>query len=119
MTELKVLGKFWLYGSVLLFAAVQSQGALAFGSKKADSAVWVSRSDGATQCGMTPVKSLEADASELQKSGVKVLSSRKGNDGKMHAMACGMPKGFLNVYEIPREDLPKALSLGFQEEPQK
>jgi hypothetical protein len=34
----------------------------------------------------------------------------------MHAQACGMPTGSLNAYQISRDDLPKALVLGYQED---
>lgn len=95
-----------------------SSEAYAFSSKKMDSSslIWVARKDGATSCGTVPGQSLEEGAAELQKQGVKVLGSRKGNDGKMHALSCGMPTGSMNVYQIERQDVTKALSLGFQEE---
>jgi hypothetical protein len=123
MTERSHSSKFWVTAFVLSLAAVQGSDALAFGSKKAaapvDSIVWVSRSDGSTSCGVTQGQALEVGAQELQKSGVKVLSSRKGNDGKMHAMSCGMPTGSLNEYQIARADLTQALALGFQEDTRK
>jgi hypothetical protein len=120
----------WISFALCLFTIHGGSNAYAFGSKKSDankvetqptsaatdSLVWVSRSDGSTSCGDKKGQPLESGAGELEQSGVKVLSSRKGNDGKMHAMSCGMPTGATNVYQISREDLPKALGLGFKEE---
>lgn len=114
----------------MTFVLAKSQGggqAFAFSKKAAapqgtpsvtdsSSLIWVTRKDGATSCGTVQGQSLEEGAAELQKQGVKVLNSRKGNDGKMHALSCGMPTGSLNAYQISRDDLPKALTLGFQEE---
>jgi hypothetical protein len=133
MTDRLMTSKYWVLAFTMLaltFAAVQSAESLAFGAKKANAPqssatpsaaptgtlIWVTRKDGATSCGTTQAQSLEEGASELQHNGVKVLSSRKGNDGKMHAQACGMPTGSLNAYQISRDDLPKALVLGFQED---
>jgi hypothetical protein len=127
MTDRWLSSKFWVLALGLSLAALQGvfgQGfnAHAFGAKKgaaSESLVWVFRSDGATSCGVAPGQPLEVGTQELLQNGVKVLSSRKGNDGKMHAMACGMPTGSLNEYQISREDLPKALKLGFQEDTRK
>ncbi|MFL5813154.1 MAG: hypothetical protein ACJ763_06215 [Bdellovibrionia bacterium] len=136
MTERLMTSKYWALAFISItlgalgLAAVQSTESLAFGAKKANAPqasatpsaapagtlIWVTRKDGATSCGTTQAQSLEEGASELQRNGVKVVSSRKGNDGKMHAQACGMPTGSLNAYQISREDLPKALVLGFQED---
>lgn len=124
MTERLVSRKYWVLAFAVLsfgLTAMGSTQSFAFSSKKMDSPqseslIWITRKDGATSCGTTKAQTLEEGASELQRNGVKVLGSRKGNDGKMHAQACGMPTGSLNAYEISRDDLPKALMLGFQED---
>lgn len=103
-----------------------AMGALAMGEKKSDSsgsassssdAVWVYRKDGGTACGLNKGQTLEQGAADLTKSGAHVLDSHKANDGKMHAMACGLPTGSMNAYQISRSDLPKAVSIGFIEVP--
>lgn len=132
MTERLLSSKYWMaaFASFILglVAAQSSTDAFAFSSRKIDSSnssqstsenaslVWVTRKDGATSCGVSKGQTLEDGASELQRNGVKVLNSRKGNDGKMHAMSCGMPTGSLNAYQISRDDLPRALTMGFQED---
>jgi hypothetical protein len=79
---------------------------------KADQ-VWVTRGDGAQSCTPGSGQSLDDGANELRKSKVRVLESRKGSDGKMHAQMCGLPSGSTNAYLIPKDDLPQAVALGY------
>jgi hypothetical protein len=138
MTERLISRKYWVLALVILFtgcSATRETSSSAVGSKqmdashtpqasqasgtpsaKSESLIWVTRKDGATSCGTSKGQTLDEGASELQRNGVRVLGSRKGNDGKMHAQACGMPTGSLNAYQISRDDLPKALVLGYQED---
>jgi hypothetical protein len=80
-----------------------------------NASIWVTRPDGAQSCSPGSGQSVEDGANELKKNKVRVLESRKGNDGKMHAMGCGMPSGSTNAYLIPRDDLPQAVAKGFVE----
>ena len=128
MTSNRSLGLAVITASFIF--AVTPSSAQAFATKKSDatdaatasgsnqensSTIWVSRKDGATSCGIKKGQTLEEGADELKQNGVRVLSSRKGSDGKMHAQSCGMPMGTTNAYQIFRDDLVKAVSLGFQE----
>ena len=113
---------------ILLIGSIQQ--ALAFASKAAPSSteaeassslsssgptVWVTRPDGAQQCAPGSGQTLESSFTELQKAQVRVLDSQKGNDKKLHAQMCGIPSGKTNMFQIPKEDLPKAIALGFHE----
>lgn len=75
--------------------------------------VWISRPDGSLSCGMKEAQSLETAAAELEKAGVRVFGSAKGNDGKMRAQMCGLPTGNLNRFKILEADVEKAKGLGF------
>lgn len=119
----KTVRRAWITGFVLVALAITGVAA----SKKKGSeaaapamtvpsdAVWVSRPDGGKSCEPTGAQAIEAGAAELGKVQVKVLDSRKGSDGKMRAQMCGMPTGKLNSYLIPRQDLERAVALGFME----
>jgi hypothetical protein len=75
--------------------------------------VWISRPDGAQSCTPGSGTSLEDGAAELRKARVRVLGSRKGDDGKMHAQMCGIPTGTSNAYLIPKDDLSAAVAHGY------
>jgi hypothetical protein len=77
--------------------------------------VWVAKSDGSQMCNLGGGTTLEDGASELKKANVRVVSSQKGSDRKMHAQMCGLPSGHTNAYEIAKDDLGKAMVLGYQE----
>jgi hypothetical protein len=69
--------------------------------------------DGSLQCGMgksIPVKDMQTELASI-----KILSANNKNDGLMRIQLCGSPTGNANVYEISKEDLEKALALGFRE----
>jgi hypothetical protein len=96
-------------------AAAQSPSSSASqaGTATAIEKVWVARADGAESCAPGSGQSLEIGAADLRKLGVRVLDSRKGTDGQMHAQMCGMPTGSTNAYLIPKEDLSRALANDF------
>lgn len=121
---------FWtaVCGAVLPLAAPEA--VFAFGSKSEqsdsssavsssldshDSTVWVTRPDGGQQCAPKSGQTLEDSAQELRKAQVRVLNSQKGSDKKLRAQVCGIPTGKTNRFEIPKDDLPKALALGYQQ----
>lgn len=69
--------------------------------------------DGSLQCGMG--KSIAPKDMQSELSGIKVLSAINKNDGLMRIQLCGSPTGNANVFEISKDDLDKALALGFRE----
>ena len=72
------------------------------------------RPDGAKSCAINSGQSLEAGAADLKTAGIHVSTSRKADDGLMHAQMCGIPAGSTNAYEIDQADLGKAETLGFK-----
>lgn len=77
--------------------------------------VWVAKADGSQMCKLNTGTTLDDGANELKQAHVRVVQSQKGSDQKMHAQMCGLPSGHTNVYEIQKEDLGKAMVLGYQE----
>ncbi len=77
----------------------------------ADGRVFVARPDGSLQCGMK--KGLDLNDMENDLKGIKVYSSSKKPDGKMHIQVCGSSTGTMNVYEIPTSSLSDAENRGF------
>lgn len=75
--------------------------------------VRVYKYDGTKQCGEGKEITLAEMAKQLN--GIVIFSSQKLSDGKMRIQMCGADTGMANVYEIDRSDLPKAVTLGFQE----
>lgn len=75
----------------------------------------VFKPDGSLQCNAG--QSIPAEEMEKQLSGIRVLSRKRQNDGKMHMQLCGAATGFLNVYEIPETSLTDALGRGFKKLP--
>lgn len=75
--------------------------------------VFVYKPDGSLQCGQGKAIDVEVMARELES--VKIISSKKANDGLLRPTVCGAPTGQINVYEIPYHQLPKALKAGFKE----
>lgn len=117
---------FKLIALVLLAYTFHSgtQTVYAFASKKTDgkssaedsgSFVWVMKPDGGESCAKDSAISIEQGAEDLKKAKIKILASQKGDDGKMHAQMCGLPTGKLNLYKINKSDLPRAVTLGFEE----
>jgi len=92
--------------------------ASAVAAAKGEDRVWITRPDGSLQCdenvagaGHDPIAEAKA---QLTKKGVRVLEAKKNNDGKMHAQACGISTGNETSFLIPKGDLAKAKSLGFE-----
>jgi hypothetical protein len=105
---------------ILLIVMAFTGAAHAF-SRKADQpgpdarTAWIYKPDGGQSCSPQSGESLEDAAQALKKARIPVLDSRKASDGKMHIQMCGAATGSRNAYEIPRERLPHAIALGFQE----
>lgn len=101
-----------------IFALIISTSSFAGGKKNAvaetistEDKVWVISSDGKKSCSVLESESLDKGKRELAAANIQVFDSRKANDGKMHAQACGMPTGSVNAYLIMKQDLPKALGM--------
>jgi len=92
-----------------------SSSAASSSSSSGVASVWVAKSDGSQTCNLSGGKTLEDGATELKKANVRVLTSQKGSDQKLHAQMCGLPSGHTNAYEIAKDDLGKAMVLGYQE----
>lgn len=75
--------------------------------------VFVYKPDGSLQCGQGKAISVETMAKELES--IKVVSMRKDTDGMLRPTVCGAATGQINVYEIPFNQLGKALKRGFKE----
>ncbi len=69
--------------------------------------------DGSLQCGMGEKIPVEIMVKEL--GDIKVYSSVNRPDGLMHIQMCNSPTGSANIYEINKDDLEKAIKLGFKE----
>ena len=68
--------------------------------------------DGSVQCGWEGVPP-EVMEEELTEAGIDVLAFRKDHDGRGYAAVCGNGTGRINVYEIRKTDVIRALELGF------
>ena len=75
--------------------------------------VKVYKPDGTLQCAQG--KKIPLDEMVKQLGDIKVYNSFSDNDGMMRIQLCGSPTGNSNVYEIDRENLKRAVSLGFKE----
>lgn len=76
--------------------------------------VWVAKGDGSKQCGpKTGITTPGMAAAEAKQAGIIVHKAKAGNDGRMRSQQCGQPTGATVELEISRNDLRKALSLGF------
>lgn len=73
----------------------------------------VYKNDGTLQCGMGKLIPLDTMKKELGK--ITVYSSENKSDGLMHIQMCGSPTGTINIYEIDKTNLDKAIKLGFKE----
>ncbi len=88
------------------------------GGTYAASTLFVFRHDGTIQCDKSPGVALDSMEQELRSAGIKVLSSRKGYDGREGIALCGAPTGQINIYEILSSDVSEALRLGFEQLPE-
>ena len=84
------------------------------GQSGATDTTFVYKPDGTRHCNNAPGISLDSMAQELVGSGIVVLSQRKSYDGREGIALCDDPSGSINVYEIGKSNLPKALELGFK-----
>lgn len=75
--------------------------------------VKVFKYDGTLQCAQG--KKIDLNVMQKDLKDIKVYNSFSDNDGMMRVQLCGSLTGNANVYEIDRENLKKALSLGFKE----
>lgn len=106
---------------IVVCAGVPTLRVWAFGSHPSVAAVapvsgqtiWITHADGTQSCSALPGQTLEEGAVELKKMNVRILDSRKGDDGMMHMHLCGAPTGKTNAYLIPAEDL--SLARGYQQ----
>lgn len=81
---------------------------------KAEELVWIGKPDEATSCGVGSGIELDAMANQLKASGIKVMEKRKIHDSKARIAMCGIDKGTMNGFLIPKSDAAKASSLGFK-----
>ena len=81
-------------------------------AKDLTSKVRVYKADGTLQC----AQGTKIDLNEMRKElkDIQVFSSENKHDGLMRVQMCGHPTGTCNVYEIPIEDLDKAIKFGFK-----
>jgi hypothetical protein len=107
-----------IYILVSIFVVMTSVSSFAGSKKKAvaetistEDKVWVISSDGKKSCSVLETESVDKGMRELAAANIQVFESKKADDGKMHAQACGMPTGSVNAYLIMKQDLPKALAL--------
>ena len=96
----------------LIFSAIINAG----GNPSA-STLFVFKPDGTIQCDKFQGVTLETMGQELRSVGIRIISSRKGYDGREGIALCGEPTGQINVYEITSSDVPGALRLGFKQLP--
>lgn len=75
--------------------------------------VQVFKANGSLQCGQGKSTDAASMAKELKE--ITVYKSTTENDGKMRIQVCGAPTGNVNVYEIDKTNLERALSFGFSE----
>jgi hypothetical protein len=80
--------------------------------------LFIYKLDGTKHCVPYAGVSVDAMALELSGAGIKVISSRKGYDGREGIAICGEPTGQINIYEIISSDLALALSMGFKQLPE-
>ena len=81
------------------------------------SSVYVYKLDGTKQCETDPGITLVTMEQDLISAGVKVISRRKGFDGREGIALCGEPTGQINIYEISGSDLPVAIGQDFMKLP--
>lgn len=75
--------------------------------------VRVFKPNGSLQCGQGKSIDPATMAKELKE--IPVYKSYVENDGKLRIQVCGAPTGNVNVFEIDKTNLERALSFGFIE----
>tara|TARA_B110001454_G_C12723308_1_gene436515 strand:+ start:57625 stop:58023 length:399 start_codon:yes stop_codon:yes gene_type:complete len=73
----------------------------------------VFKPNGSLQCGQG--KSIEPVTMAKELKDIQVYRSFVENDGKMRIQMCGAPTGNVNVFEIDKTNLERALGFGFTE----
>jgi hypothetical protein len=90
----------------------------AFAAAKTEDRVWITRPDGSLQCDEktagTPQDPVVVAKEQLTKKGVHVIDAKKSNDGRIRAQVCGISTGNETRFLIPKSELAKAKSLGFE-----
>lgn len=74
--------------------------------------VRIYKADGTLQCGtgkLIPAKEMSKSLKDI-----KVYNEISKNDGQMRTQVCGSPTGNVHIFEISKQDLDKALKLGFK-----
>jgi hypothetical protein len=84
-------------------------------STASSDSVWVMRPDGSQSCSAKSGESLDGGSDDLKHANIRVLDSKKSGSLKLHSQLCGMPTGTSNAYLISRADLPRALTMGYQQ----
>ena len=74
--------------------------------------VSVYKPDGSVQCSAKAGRSLDEMEKEL--ADLRVTDRRKQSDGKIHASACNLATGMINVFVIPKTELERAIQRGFR-----
>ena len=110
--------KFRLSATVLSAIIGFLLGASAFAAAKGEDRVWITRPDGSLQCDEktagTPQDPIAIAKDQLTKKGVHVIEAKKSNDGRIRAQVCGISTGNETSFLIPKSELAKAKSLGFE-----
>jgi len=99
-------------GFFSFFWVIHTNGASAAGT------VFIFKLDGTVHCKNLKGITLDSMEQKLTSAGIRVLSRRKGYDGREGITFCGNPTGQINIYEIASWDLSVALKLGFKPLPE-
>lgn len=75
--------------------------------------VRVYKADGTLQCAQGTRTDIKVMQRELKD--IKIYKSYSENDGMLRIQMCGAPTGNSHIFEIDRDNLPKALEFGFKE----
>lgn len=75
--------------------------------------VRVFKANGSLQCGQGKTIDPATMAKELKE--ISVYKSAVENDGKIRIQMCGAPTGNVNIFEIDKTNLERALGFGFTE----
>lgn len=75
--------------------------------------VRVFKANGSLQCGQGKSIDPATMAKELKE--IQVYKTTVENDGKLRIQMCGAPTGNVNVFEIDKTNLERALGFGFTE----
>ena len=79
--------------------------------------IWVAKEDGSKQCEKGSALTVASATSQFQSAGILVYQGRTGHDGMVRTAVCGSGTGRTVELEIPRNELGKAVSMGFQSVP--